>query len=148
MIMNPLNWVIPPWLRVAIHLAPYLAIALLVAGLLQTRATLHSARATALIDAANMRALTAEQQAGMEADKAKAADTYAGRLTALLPLINKSRETAAQYATTPEGRAPCLAAGRVSSILEDRASIFAAASQGSDGSVQTSPTPAVGPDKR
>jgi hypothetical protein len=108
------SFVLPTWARIAIKLAPFVAIAILLAALLQTRATLHDARTDAKIQAANDAAEAAKQQAKWANDGKAAAETYATAMTNRQPIILHATDTVREYAQTPAGAAVCAAPDIVS----------------------------------
>lgn len=113
------------WIRIALKLAPYVAIAALAAGLLLTRATLTRVKLE------NRAAIAEQKRADTEANAAnairwgQAANDFATRQAALKPLIVHSTDTVTRYAETPAGRAPCLGADRVRGIDDLDASLAA-----------------------
>lgn len=119
--MNPLDWVMPPWVRIALKLAPYIVIALLAAALFVTRGTLHNARQDAKLLASQSATALAQAQAEWASDGKTAAETYATALATRQPIIVRSTDEVTHYAQTPAGAAHCADAGRVSSTdLLDR----------------------------
>lgn len=119
--MNPLDWVMPPWLRIALKVAPFVVIALLLVALQITRGTLHGARQDAKLLAAQSAAALAHAQAKWASDGKTAAETYATALAIREPIIVHATDTVRDYAKTPAGAAVCAPADRVSSTdLLDR----------------------------
>ena len=96
---------------------------------------------------ATAQAAAAKQEAENAEKARKAADDYATKVAAMQPIVIRSIDKVKEYAQTPAGRAECLSAERVSSILQDRAAL-AAASAGSGGPVQAGSDPAAQPDQR
>jgi hypothetical protein len=92
---------------VALKLGPWSAIALLLAALLQTRATLHDARSAAQLVEANNRTAIANLNTKFASDGKAAADGYAARLEARDPIIVHATDTVRTYAQTPAGRTVC-----------------------------------------
>ena len=104
------------WWRLALKLAPWIAIAGLLAALQLTRGTLARARLEHAAELAGLDAAAARQSAANSDRVARAADAYATRTAALQPLIVRSTDTVRTYAETPAGRARCLDADRVRGI--------------------------------
>lgn len=96
---------------------------------------------------AAMQAAAARQEA-LNAERVRqASDAYAAKVSAMQPIIVRSIDKVQTYAQTPAGRAECLGADRVSSILQDRAALAAAAESGS-GLLQSSPDTSPSANKR
>ena len=128
---------------------PYIAGALIIIGLVigidhrGYQRGLHRRDA----EIAAMQAAAAKQEAQNAEKVAQAANDYAAKVSAMQPIILRSTDKVTTYAQTPAGRAECLDASRVSTILEDRAAL-AAASTGSNGSLPARTDPATQPDQR
>jgi hypothetical protein len=104
------------WARLALKFAPYIVIALLAGALLLTRARLDAVRQADKLAEQTRRADAEEQKAAWADGIAHAAQDYAQRLSDRQPIILHSKDTVTQYAQTPAGRVPCLAADRVHGI--------------------------------
>lgn len=104
------------WWRLALKLAPWLAIAGLAAALFVTRTTLARVKLEHAAELARNDAAAARQVAANAERGRQAADTYATRTAALQPLIVRSTDTVRTYAQTDAGRALCRDADRVRDI--------------------------------
>ena len=133
------------WVKIVLKIAPYLAIAGLLAALLLTRAALDRVKLQAANTVLTTQRDAAKQEAANNGRLATAADGYAQRTAALQPIILHSKDTVTTYAQTPAGRVSCLGADRVHGIDDLDATLFTpAAAAGSVGAVQplTSTSPA------
>lgn len=108
-----------------------IAITLLTAALGITRNTLHNVRQANRL-AEQMRIVeAAKREAAWQRALSDAQSTYATDLANRQPIIIRSKDTVREYAQTPNGRAPCLAADRVRGIDGFDSDIAATASRGS-----------------
>lgn len=119
------------WVRIALKLAPFVAIAALAIGLMLTRATLSRVKLEHQVMLAQQEQHSAEQLGAEQARVASASDAYAARIAALQPIIVRSTDTVRTYAETPSGHASCLGADRVRGLDELDASVAAGATASS-----------------
>ena len=117
--------------RVALKLAPFVAIVALAVALMLTRATLARVKLEHQVTLAEQKQHSAEQRGAEQARVASASDAYAARTAALQPIIVRSTDTVRTYAETPAGRASCLGADRVRGLDELDASLAAGTAAGS-----------------
>lgn len=117
--------VIPPQVRLALKLAPYVVILILASALVMTRATLREARLTYAVEKAKDEAASAEEKASFAEKGREAAQAYAKKIEDRQPIILHSKETVTRYAQTTDGNMPCLPSDRVRGIEEDRDALFA-----------------------
>ena len=129
--MNPLALLPAGLPRLALKLAPFVAIALLLAALLQTRGTLARVKLEAKAAQLVTERDSATRLATAEAHGRQAAESYVARTAALAPLIVRSTNTVREYAQTPAGRVPCLDAERVRGLDEFDLSLFTPTASGS-----------------
>ena len=134
------------WWRLALKLAPWVAIAALAVGLQLTRSTLMRVRLEHKVEFAKLDASAARATAANADRVARAADTYATRVAALQPLIVRSTNEVTRYAETPAGRVLCRDADRVRSIdvLDETLRAAPAAAGGADTVQLDAPAPPAG----
>lgn len=125
------------WFRVALNLAPWLAIAALGFALFATRATLARVRLEHTAELVRRDRDDARVLAANADRVSKAVETYATRTAALQPLIVRSTDTVRTYAETPAGRAACLDADRVRGLDELDASLANPTAAAGDDPVPT-----------
>lgn len=132
--------------KIAIKLAPWVAVAVLAAALLLTRSTLERVKLEHKAAAAEQGRAAAERYAANAGRLAAAADSYATRQAALQPLIVRSTDTVRSYAETPAGRVLCRDPDRVRGIDELDASLRASVAAGEgEGAVRPdAPAPPAG----
>lgn len=75
--------------------------------------------------AAKAERITLNAAIALEQRRADAQSVHSERVIALQPIVQRSTEKVVQYAATPAGQRPCLAADRVLGIEQDRAALFA-----------------------
>lgn len=116
--------------RLALRFGPYIAIALLLAALGVTRATLDHVRMQAKVDVGAAALASAKHDLENANRTNSAVASYADRTAALQPIVVRSTDTVTRYAETPAGRAACAAPDRVSGIDQLDAQLFGAAAAG------------------
>lgn len=112
------------WWRLALKLAPWVAIALLTMGLQATRGTLARVRLEHTAQLATMRTEASEAKAADEKRVADALGRYSVRSSAKQVITTRAANEVRDYAETIPGRAGCLGADRARGVQRDRAAFF------------------------
>lgn len=138
------NLVIPPWVRVVLKLAPYIALALTASALQITRGTLHTARVEHALQLSEINLQSKTQELEWTRQQSDARGTYLQTLQNLSTLKDKSDEDTKTFAATPAGAVDCLSLDRVRAALQHRSDLEAALTpEGGAGEMPTGsdPTP-------
>lgn len=137
---------IPPWVKIAITIAPWLLVAGLFGALHLTRVRLHEVRMNDKLLAAQSEVLSKTQELKWAQSLSSAQSGYLSTIQNLSSLKDKSDEDTKTFAATPAGAVDCLSLDRVRSALSHRSALEAAlTASGGNGTVQSGSDPTPGP---
>lgn len=132
------EFIVPPWVHIVLEIFPYALALCLLLGLEATRGTLQHERDQHKVELAQLQSAKDAQEKAFQASQTAAIAEYSSKLQELQPVILNSIDTGKAYANTPSGRAGCLSAQRVQSILKSRNAEFASATRSGTTALRSS----------